>query len=446
MKPAAPPALEMAAWFALLTACAPAQPPAPPPLVEPPARPAPSVTSQAPAAPAEDPSAIESRTKVREMLERVSRARGLAVRHEVTSRVLDRAGVLARIRANVEKEIPRDAVENDGELLAALELVPADYDFVEGTYRLIEGRIAGFYEPADQTMYLVDDLTEEEAIETLAHELDHALQDQWFSLGAVIEYAPGDGDRTAAAHCIIEGDAMSAMLDVVLGSAFGVSEKALRALIAVSNATSDVAKTTPHILQASLAAPYTDGFAFVQRERSAGGWPRVDAALRSLPASTEQILHADKYASREPPVRVAVPPFAALGPGFRKVNDDVIGEQGLLLMLEEWVPAAQAARGAAGWGGDRYVIARRDDGDARTIAVGWRAVMDTERDARELAEILAKRFGRACRERTLLGPIEWRQQGKVLVLAAGPYVRKGKATKQAGSCAQMHKWIEELLR
>ncbi len=365
---------------------------------------------------------------------------------EVASRVLDRAAILERIRTHVDKEIPRDAIESEGELLAALELVPPGYDFVEGTYNLIQGRIAGFYEPSDHTMYLVDDLTEDEAIETLAHELVHALQDQAFALGKLIAYVPGDGDRGAAIHTIIEGDAMSAMLDVVAGSAFGVSDGALRTLLAVSNAMSEVGATTPHVLQESLIAPYADGFGFVQRLREKGGWPAVDAAWGARPASTEQLLHADKYATHEPPIPVPVPTFAAVGPGFRAVLDDVIGEQGLRLMLEEWTGDALAERGAAGWGGDRYVVARRDDGAcARTVAVGWRAVMDTDGDAAELAALFVKRFGKKCRERPQLGPLAWRRRGRDLVMAAGPYVRLGKTTKSAGSCAAAGKWIEELL-
>jgi hypothetical protein len=115
-------------------------------------------------------------------------------------------------------------------------------------------------------------------------------------------------------------------------------------------------------------------------------------------------------------------------------------------MLEEWVRPLEAETGAAGWGGDRYLIARRDDGDAHTIAAAWRVVMDTERDARELADVLTKRFGKTCRERPVLGPITWRRKGKDLALAAGPYVRQGKTTKQAGTCKQANAWLEELLR
>jgi len=389
--------------------------------------------------------APDERAKVHDMLLRVSHDRGLPVRREVASRVLDRAGILERIRAHVEKEVPREAVESEGELLTALELLPPGYDFVEGTYALIQGRIAGFYEPADATMYLVDDLGDDEATETLAHELDHALQDQTFPLGPMLAYAPGDGDRSAAAHAVIEGDATSASLDVVAGSAFDVSETALRTLLELSGGASGVA--SPHVLQASLSAPYADGFAFVQRERRRGGWAAVDAALLSPPVSTEQLLHADKYAQREPPIAVPAPTFATLGAGFRAVDDDVMGEEGLRLMLEEWTSGVTAEKGAAGWGGDRYVLVRRVDGDGvRSLAVGWHAVMDTERDAVELAEILAARFGPKCRERAALGPLAWRRRGRDVVLAAGPYERRGLETRSAGSCTIAERWLAEMLQ
>ncbi len=436
------PALVVALFLA---ACSPASPPVAhvEPEPQPPVATAP--TEARAARPVSEPVADDGHAKVHEMLRRVSRARGLPVRHEVASRVLDRAGILARIRAHVEKEVPREAVESEGELLTLLELLPPDYDFVEGTYALIQGRIAGFYEPSDETMYMVDDLGDDEATETLAHELDHALQDQSFSLAPMLEYRPGDGDRSAAEHAVIEGDATSATLDIVAGSAFDVSEGALRTVLALSNAASGVA-ATPHVLQTSLTAPYADGFAFVQRERRIGGWAAVDAALRAPLASTEQLLHADKYAQREPPIAVPVPTFASIGEGFRAVDDDVMGEQGLRLMLEEWTNGAIAEKGAAGWGGDRYVIVHRDDAGTRAVAMGWHAVMDTERDAAELAEILAARFGHKCRERATVGPLAWRRLGRDVVLAAGPYQRAGKEPRSAGTCRAAERWLVEMLQ
>lgn len=431
--------------LALLAGCAGQEALPAAPTVEP-SMPAVTATAAPTAAPSAAKQDAEARVKVREMLAKVARARSLPIAREVPSRVLDRDEVLAKIRAKVAKEIPADVVEHEGELLAAMELVPPEYDFVEGTYRLLQGRIAGFYEPADSTMYLVDDLGDDEADETLAHELGHALQDQSFDLKKLLTFAPGEGDRTSAWHAVAEGDAMSAMFEVTLGSAFNVSEEALRKVLALSNAVAETSTKTPHVLQESLTAPYADGFAFVQKQRESGGWSAVDRAWRAMPASTEQLIHPEKYAAREAPVAVSVPSLAALGPGFRAATHDVVGEQGLRLMLAEWVSEKSANQAAAGWGGDRYVIARRDDApDRHTIAVGWRLVMDSDRDATEMGAVLERRFGTACRERAALGPLSWKRKGRAIALAAGPYERQGRQAKSAGTCAATARWLSQIL-
>ena len=171
---------------------------------------------------------------------------------------------------------------------------------------------------------------------------------------------------------------------------------------------------------------------------------RRRASTCTPPVSTEQILHADKYASREPPVPVPAPTFAGVGPGFRAVLDDVVGEQGLRLMLEEWTGEEPARKAAAGWGGDRYVVARRDDAGARSVAVGWHVVMDTDADAAE-SRISSPEAGK-CRERPKLGLLARRRRGRDLVFASGPYVRRGRETGGSGSRAAAGRWIDELAR
>ncbi len=432
-----------------LAACSPTAPAVAP---APPSPPPPKFAAAAPlptAVPSPEAAADrEAAAQVRAMLRRVAAARGLGASREVKSRVLDRDEILARIRAHVDREVPKDVLALQGEILAALELVPVDYDFVAGMYGLIGGRIAGFYEPDDGTMYLVDDLGEEEAAETLAHELVHALQDQRYGLGPLLRYAPGQSDRLAAVHALAEGDATSAMLDVTLGSAFQVSEGVLRRMFSMSTAFSTAGAKTPRVLQASLVAPYTDGFALVQELRRRAGWSGVDdGAWRALPTTTEQLLHPDKLAAREPAIEVAVPSIAPLGPGFRLAMEDVLGEQGLRITFEEWTNREAAAVAAAGWGGDRYAVAVRDlEGGGREIALALRFTMDSARDAQEVARVLGARFGASCRVRPALGPIAWRARGADVVLVAGPYRRDGAAARGAGDCALAGRWLDALVK
>jgi hypothetical protein len=443
--------LAAAAALALGLGCAPPGPPAAQLPAKAPAAAAAAPPEGAPLVEAcdEDDALRLVRGEVRRVLDRVAELRGLPVRRDVPSRVLDRAAILEQIRAHVDRELPEGVLASQGEVLASLELIPVDYDFAAGMYRLLEGRIAGFYEPEDATMYLVSDLSEAEAEETLAHELVHALQDQSYSLGRLLKFTAGDGDRLAAVHALVEGDATSAMFDAVAGSAFAIDEAVLRRLVAASTALSSVGDT-PRLLQESLGAPYTDGFAFVQSLRRKGGWPAVDEVWRAPPESTEQLLHPEKLAAREPAVAVAVPPIAALGPGFRAVFDDILGEQGLRIAFEEYAPRDLALAAAAGWGGDRLVLARRDDPEdpgRRAFALAFRLRFDTAADASEAARVLARRFGKACRMRAELGPVAWAARGRDVALVAGPYERRsGGGAGAAGSCAGARAWLAEVVR
>lgn len=453
----------------LLAACGAEPTPAFPGASNEPAQPTPTAAVAAPEASGDaavDPAeAAENARRSQKMLEVVSRMRQLPVKKPVPGKTLGRGKMLERIRAHVDKDVPRAVLFDQGESLAALGLVPSDYDFVEGIFALLEGQIAGFYEPDDGTMYLADDLGEEEATATLAHELVHALQDQSFDLGTMLDFKPGEGDRITAGHALAEGDAMVAMFDVMAGGPTDIPVEAVRLSAAASMAMSSSAAATPRALQASLMAPYVDGFRLVQAVRKRGGWQAVDAVWRKLPDTTEQLLHVDKLDAREPAVKVATPPIGALGADWKVTLDDAMGEQALRITLADWSSNSVGETAAAGWGGDRYVVARRGpapatpppgspigprpDGD---IALAWSLVMDTEPDAAEVAAVLARHWGgggakatSGCKERADVGPFAWARKGKAIAMVAGPFQRAGKGAKALSECKAAGKWAAEVL-
>lgn len=393
----------------------------------------------------EKPVEVESDPRIAAMLERVAKARGLPIKRPVRGKVLDRDTMLKRVRADVERDTPSEAFRGQGELLAALELVPPAYDFIGGAFELLGGRIAGFYDPDDGTMYLADDLGDEEAEETLAHELAHALADQSFSIGPMVDYAPGESDRLSAVHSFIEGDATSAMLDVMIGSAFNMSEDAVRLTFTASTTLSEVGAKTPRAINASLVAPYTDGFSIIQEMRRRGDWHAVDEVWRAMPQTTEQLLHVDKLLAHEPPLKVPPPALGALEKlGFRVILDDVMGEQSLRIMFEDISTRSIAREAAAGWGGDRFVVAERMEGKKRQVAMALRIRMDTADDAAEVANLFRRKYGKVCREREALGPVVWEPRGRDIALVAGPYERDGATPHAKGTCAEAEAWLAEV--
>jgi hypothetical protein len=295
----------------------------PPAAVPVPVAPVPASVAAAPSAsaPRLPPEAREARL-IAGMLKRVERARGLDATKAVPGVLLDRAALIAQVKQHVTRELPPEAIRNEGLALQLLGFVPTQFDYEAAEYRLLEDQLAGYYEPADRTMYMASDLGDSEADATLAHELVHALQDQHWNLQERSKYRPGEGDQSEALSALAEGDATSAMFDVMIaGASPGIGKTALDLPDDVfseqirQGMNQGPGASAPHVMRSSLAAPYVYGTLFVHALRRGGGWEAVNRAWGDPPATTEQIIHIDKWLSHEPPMKVDPQTFAALGAG-----------------------------------------------------------------------------------------------------------------------------------
>ena len=263
--------------------------------------------------------------RIAEMMKRVSEARRLAALRVVPGVVLPREALLAKVKDHLVREVPPEAIRHEGLEMQLLGFVPASFDYLAETFKLLNAQLAGFYEPADGTMYMAADLDGSNAEATLAHELDHALQDQHFDLTPHSKYVPGKSDEQTAYDALAEGDATSTMADVILAKAapgktvLDLPDQAFAEQVLESVSSGDAANV-PHVMRTSLVAPYVYGTMFVNTLRRGGGWAAVDAAWNALPTTSEQILHVEKWRSREPALEVATPTFAALGSGWTAVR------------------------------------------------------------------------------------------------------------------------------
>jgi len=157
--------------------------------------------------------------------------------------------------------------------------------------------------------------------------------------------------------------------------------------------------------------PYQEGMTWTRALYKQGGWSEVSKAFATLPQSTEQVLHPDKYFAREAPVKVtlpditgllnnseqsamkSVPPASAGGsstqPDWKRIASDVNGEWGFYLILDQFLKSpADAKRAAAGWAGDRTAVYENTKGEVLYIS---HSVWDTENEAREFFDAYVKR-------------------------------------------------------
>jgi hypothetical protein len=421
-----------------------------------------SFSARPPGAAPSDEEQRETRLVAR-MLKRVELARHLQAARPVPGRLLERPALIARVKEHVSRELPPQAIRNEGLALQLFGFIPTQYDYEAAEYQLLQDQLAGYYEPADGTMYMAADLGEQEAEATLAHELVHALQDQRWDLEKRSQYRPGDGDRSEAVSALAEGDATSAMFDVMIEhaapgsgkSAVDLPDDVFAAQIR-EGMNQGPGAGAPRVMRTSLAAPYIYGTLFVHALRRRGGWDAVDRAWDDAPTTSEQVMHPEKWTAREPAMPVAAPAFASLGSGWTVADEDSEGELGTRIAFEEWMEPKAAGDASAGWGGDRGVLLENRD----LAAFAWRLRYDPGKSKDELTRSAYAALARgleqsvgpakvrdgafACRERADRGPLAVARAGTDLVFVLGPARTTASGWTSAGDCALARKWVHEI--
>lgn len=307
-----------------------------------------------------------------------------------------------RLKQGAEGDLHRASflqhMEDLGTAWTKVGLVPSGTDLA-GAFTAVGAEApAGYYDTADQVLRIVDrqnprsELIEFAGLvrgrdlvdgEILAHEATHALQDMHFHLDHFLGSAPND-DAALARRCLAEGDA--SFVGYAYSSVFTPSmESWLRFLEGRASAL-DV-KQAPDFVNRRFQLPYLQGARFVAMLHKKGGWKAVNAAYLDPPASTEEILHPDKYLQgRDRPVDVQLPnvkPF--LGDSARLIWEDTTGELGFATVLSRERPAAerklapQPSDAANGWDGDRAAVHLFQGNQTLT----WKLALDSPKDAQE---------------------------------------------------------------
>ncbi|HEY3236380.1 MAG TPA: hypothetical protein VGJ84_16805 [Polyangiaceae bacterium] len=403
----------------------------------------------------------------------MSRVRELAPKGPVRGRLISRKEIVEYVRKELKTHVPANTLRASQHLLYCLNLVDASFDYEASLVKLLGSQLAGFYDTREKTMFLAVDLAADERRITLSHELVHALQDQHYDLDELTRSRPDSSDRDSAIQALAEGDATSAMLEAMLEgshrSALDMPEDVLRvgmrSFIELSPDTADV----PSIVKRSLVAPYVDGIEFVHFLRRRSGWSGVDAAWRHPPVSTEQVLHPDRFLAGENPEPIAIPKNSLVGRSEPEYHD-ILGEQTLRILFEEWMPEGTASEASTGWAGDRVAVFSED----RRYVTAWHVRYDSRASAKRALIGFARGILRpelagsgsasapfvtlhtaqsavaadqVCQERKERGPFAAARRGRDLGIIAGPTgSSSGDARGKSGSpgCPGALKWAEAL--
>ncbi|MGA9160810.1 MAG: hypothetical protein WB297_08115 [Actinomycetota bacterium] len=234
---------------------------------------------------------------------------------------------------------------------------------------------------------------------TLAHELTHAIDDQRFGLERLdVMGAECRDEAAAAAVALVEGNATFFMFR--WAQTFLTAAEQVQ--VGIEAATQDTtAEGVPPFVARLQAWPYDEGLRFISALDSRGGLDEVNQAFRDLPASTEQIIHPERYPNDAPtPVDVA-DLSSALGAGWHDLDVMTIGEEWLQTALGLRLDGSTASAAAAGWDGGTY----RAWSDGTNTGVVLSTVWDSSNDAEEFASAMTDWIDQGDGIATVLDPI-----------------------------------------
>ncbi len=295
-------------------------------------------------------------------------------------------------------------LENYGNLLRSLGLIPLDADIVSVYRDLLEVGVVGFYDTETAELVVRGGEFDLYAQSVLVHELVHAHDDQWLDLDRPeLDDAEGEaeGEEAAGFLAVIEGNAER--ITAAWTATLSAEDQALMDQQSLALFTPEdfaVIARIPTFLAQDLSWPYTEGLELVEAIAAEGGEDAVDDAFADPPETSEQILHPEQYLADEPVDLLAVPDH----PG-EFVIDGVVGEIWFLF----WLGEAEAE----GWGSDRFVTYR----DGGEVCTRVDVVADSDADLAELESGLDRWVtggaGRSVDDRTFDGAAGLRIEGCV---------------------------------
>jgi hypothetical protein len=359
-----------------------------------------------------------------DILKIVSRLRGLGIKQTVHSSFKTKDEIERSIIKDLDENTPASDFLATQKTLTKLGLVSKDFRLRDYIVQLLREQVAGFYEPKTKEFYLAAWLPVSEQKRVIAHELVHALQDQHFNLRRFERWPKGDSDAELAAHALVEGEATLVMIE------YDFEQQGMKLDLSKIGSLTDgmidqdsdndsknypVLAGAPKVLKENLQFPYLYGAGFVGAVLKSRSWTGLDSSYVTLPTSTEQIMHPERFLNRDDPVKIEVPELTgALDSDWKKVDGDVNGEFGYLVTLAEFIPKRAAKLAAAGWGGDRYALYENTATGALFLAqfTTW----DTENDAREFFEAYSDRTGKRYK---LAKPMESNPQRRVCETGEG---------------------------
>ena len=289
--------------------------------------------------------------RVRELVSFDESARGLRFKHPVQIEFMEPAAFKKLLSADDSKLSADDRrqIEDYTAMFRALGLIKSDVDLLKAESDINSNGTLAFYSFEDKRIRVRGTTLTPGVRVTLAHELTHVLQDQYFDLGRI-------SDKADTHHEDQEGDVLHGLAE---GDADRIEEKYKDSLSEADQKAADAesaqdsnafnADQYPPVLTAIFGAPYAFGSQLIKVLDAQDGQRAIDDAFRLPPKFDKALLDPLGYLSGEQGHTLP-----ALKPtkGEKEIDHSGFGAFSLYLTLAQRLDEKRALAAADAWRAD----------------------------------------------------------------------------------------------
>jgi hypothetical protein len=348
---------------------------------------------------------------VDEILHFSSQDTGLAIKHEVKRKLVNRDEVESFVLKHTSEDEDAKRLRRSELVLKKFGLLPRDFDLGKFLVALLKEQVAGYYDPKIKTVNLLDWVAPVQQKPVLAHELTHALQDQSFDLEKFMKAGNADlaekktisvadleaDEISTARQAVVEGQAMVVLMDYML-QPMGVSiEKApqllsqLKDTIVAATSGSPQFNSSPLYLRAALTFPYRYGTEFVAGVLTKAGKQKAYAGLLEDPPTTSrQIMQPEVYLLNERLPPMPLPNFLEDFKDYDLFDAGSVGEFDTEVIIEQYSDEKNAQDLCPHWRGGYYYAARPKGKDSAPLVLLYVSRWSDAARASRFIDIYAK--------------------------------------------------------
>jgi len=342
-----------------------------------------------------------------EIMGEVAELRGWPYKHAVDKGVHSDTELRAFLKKKLlEEELGGGRLEQHQWMLSDLGFLPKGTDLADTILDVLLSQVGGFYDPEQNSFFMMEQAANYGDFlnrTMIAHELTHALDDQYFDLDTLMKAREDEEDAGFAIGAVVEGSATALMTRWAAGHRDLMDPEEMKAMLQQQEEQNRILVEAP-LYFATLVARYTVGMSFLLKGDSIaslmamhdGVAENLRAVMKDVPVSSEQILHPNKYwdpRELDLPVRVvdeeALTTRLATELQADLVAKDTLGELLCAILSRNpdkklnsqlmMAPSYWTSKGSRGWGGDRVYMFKR----AKDRGIVWCTWWDSEKDCAE---------------------------------------------------------------